>query len=242
MKKNFIERHMIWVGLILFCFMVVPSVKDSYCQEKESASTPVVTSSKIEKEDTKIKVVIDPGHGGYDSGSESHSGVIEKELTLKIAQKVGAILENKNIEVIYTRQSDKVTWSTDNAQDLLARTEIANGSGAACFVSIHLNFSDEYQDEISGNEIWVNYENDQNVRLAEAIDTQLQTISKSDHRGLKDQSISPLSLLVYNEIPSVLVETGFLSNDEDTAYVSSDEGSDAFAAAIANGILAYVEK
>lgn len=239
MKKNFIQRHMIWVGLILFCFMIIPSVKDSYCQEKED-SAPIAQSTPTPAK-VKTKVVIDPGHGGYDSGSESSSGILEKELTLKLSKQIGAILEKNDIEVIYTRTDDQVSWSNDNAEDLLARTEIANTSGAACFVSIHLNFSEEAEaNEISGNEVWLSYENNENVELAQAIDGELQKVQGSNSRGLKDQSISRLSLLVYNKIPSVLIETGFLSNEQDAAYVNSEEGSHALSKAIADGILAYV--
>lgn len=244
MKKNFIQRHMIWVSLILICFMIIPSIKDSYCVEKETppATAQSTANDQKEQQPAKTKVVIDPGHGGYDSGSESNNGIIEKELTLKLAKKVGAVLEKNNIEVVYTRVDDSVTWPSDNADDLLARTDIANNAQAACFVSIHLNFSEVEPESISGNEIWVNYESDQNVALAEDINEAMKKLTSSQNRGIKDQATSPLSLLVYNQIPSVLIETGFLSNDQDAAYVDSEAGSDAIANAIANGILTYVAK
>lgn len=240
MKKNFIQRHMIWASLILICFMIIPSIKDSYCLEKEKEPVVAKTKSNALTVD-KIKVVIDPGHGGYDEGSSSDDGkVIEKDLTLKISKKIGQILEKNDIEVLYTRTSDQVSWSDDNVEDLETRSKIANESKADCFVSIHLNYSEEYQDEIRGHEIWVNYNDEQNVKLAEDIHTALNGVPQSFDRGIKDQASSPLSLLVYNQIPSVLVETGFLSNASDTSYINSEEGSDAIAEAIAKGILKFV--
>lgn len=239
MKKNFIQRHMIWASLILICFLFIPSIMDSYCMENEIEKVSAKTLDEQPPVE-KIKVVIDPGHGGYDDGSVSSDGIKEKDITLTISKKVGAILEKNNVEVIYTRTSDEVSWSDDNVEDLLERSRIANESKAACFVSIHLNSSDEYQDEIRGHEIWVNYENDENVKLAEVIHTELNKLSGSEDRGIKDQAISPLSILVYNQIPTVLVEAGFLSNQMDTAYVTSEKGSNEISEAIAAGILNYI--
>lgn len=240
MKKNFIQRHMIWASLILVCFLFIPAIKDSYCMESDDKTASVQSIDKKEPSVEKIRVVLDPGHGGYDDGSVSEDGIKEKDLTLIISKKVGSILEKNNIEVIYTRTSDEVTWSDDNVEDLLERSRIANESNAACFVSIHLNSSDVYQDEIRGHEIWVNYEDDRNVELAKAIQTKMQKLSNSEDRGIKDQATSPLSILVYNKIPTVLVETGFLSNAQDTAYVQSEKGSDEIAEAIAEGIMKFI--
>ena len=228
MKKNFIQRNIIWISLILLCFTVIPGMREKgYALDKEHENE--VSKQSIptdEKKEEKIKVVIDPGHGGYDSGSESTNGKLEKN----------------NIEVIYTRTDDNVTWSDDNAEDLLARSEIANESNAKCFVSIHMNFSEEYADEIRGHEVWVNYDNNENVKLAENIISKFKAVSESTDRGIKDQAISPLSLLTFNHIPSVLVEVGFISNEEDSAFIESEDGASKISEAIANGIIAYVNE
>ncbi|RGB69518.1 MULTISPECIES: N-acetylmuramoyl-L-alanine amidase family protein [unclassified Amedibacterium] len=244
MKKNFIQRNIIWISLILLCFTVIPGMREKgYALDKEHENE--VSKQSIptdEKKEEKIKVVIDPGHGGYDSGSESTNGKLEKNLNLNISKKVGAILEKNNIEVIYTRTDDNVTWSDDNVEDLLARSEIANESNAKCFVSIHMNFSEEYADEIRGHEVWVNYDNNENVKLAENIISKFKAVSESTDRGIKDQAISPLSLLTFNHIPSVLVEVGFISNEEDSAFIESEDGASKISEAIANGIIAYVNE
>ena len=223
MKKNFIQRNIIWISLILLCFTVIPGMREKgYALDKEHENE--VSKQSIptdEKKEEKIKVVIDPGHGGYDSGSESTNGKLEKNLNLNISKKVGAILEKNNIEVIYTRTDDNVTWSDDNA---------------------HMNFSEEYADEIRGHEVWVNYDNNENVKLAENIISKFKAVSESTDRGIKDQAISPLSLLTFNHIPSVLVEIGFISNEEDSAFIESDDGASKISEAIANGIIAYVNE
>lgn len=244
MKKNFIQRNIIWISLILLCFTIIPGMREKgYALDKEHESEVMKkNTTSQEKKEEKIKVVIDPGHGGYDSGSESTNGKLEKNLNLNISKKVGAILEKNNIEVVYTRKDDNVSWSDDNVEDLLARTDIANQSGAKCFVSIHMNFSEVYADEIRGHEVWVNYDNDENVKLAQDILSNFKSVKESIDRGIKDQAISPLSLLTYNQIPSVLVEVGFISNEDDSAFIESDAGASKIAEAIANGIIAYVNE
>lgn len=247
MKKNFIQRHTMLVALILFCFLLVPAVRDSYALEKEKGiasdasgnqKDSGIDTAKAQEADKK-KVVIDPGHGGYDSGStDLAEKVREKDITLSIALKVGEILEKEGIEVIYTRESDSVSWTNDNDQDLLARSKIANDSKADFFVSIHMNYSEVTSEEVRGSEVWVSHKNSENVKLAENVNKELNDLNYTINRGLKDEAMSPLSLLRFNDIPSILIETAFLTNKQDTAYVTSEAGQDAIAGAIAQGILA----
>ena len=84
-------------------------------------------------------VVIDPGHGGNDPGAH-YGGTSEKDLTLKVALKLGKMIEEgmPGVKVVYTRKTDKAL-GTDLATDLQARADIANKAGGDLFVSIHVN-------------------------------------------------------------------------------------------------------
>ena len=84
-------------------------------------------------------VVIDPGHGGNDPGAH-YGGTSEKDLTLKVALKLGKLIEEgmPGVKVVYTRKTDKAL-GTDLATDLQARADIANKAGGDLFVSIHVN-------------------------------------------------------------------------------------------------------
>ena len=86
-------------------------------------------------------VVIDAGHGGKFPGAH-YAGVYEKELTLKVALKLGAMVEAEmpGVKVVYTRKTDK-TLGPDLASDLQARADIANKAGGDLFLSIHVNAS-----------------------------------------------------------------------------------------------------
>ena len=84
-------------------------------------------------------VVIDPGHGGNDPGAH-YGGTSEKDLTLKVALKLGKMIEEgmPGVKVVYTRKTDKAL-GPDKAKDLQARADIANKAGGDLFISIHVN-------------------------------------------------------------------------------------------------------
>lgn len=246
MQKNFIQKHAILVGIIAFCFLSIPFIREVYGFENAAVNAEVTTTQSEEKNaETQEKdipkvskkiVVVDAGHGGYDIGSENRKGAREKDITLQLSEKIGKILEKENIEVVYTRTSDEVVWPSDNVQDLLVRSKIANKSNADYFVSIHANFTDETAD-IKGSEVWVRHDKGENDRFATNVNEQLKQIAGLSNRGLKDEETAPLSLLRFNKMPSILIETGFLSNPDDLRVLTSEEGQESIARAIAKGVL-----
>ena len=205
MQKNFVQRHALFFSVIVFCFVIVPFIRNAYAQEKadkkQQAETLVIRTQKQaeEKKVTKRRVVLDAGHGGYDDGSVAADGTKEKNITLQLTKKIGKLLEKQDVDVVYTRVQDKVSWPSDNEKDLLERSRIANTSKADYF-------------------IWM----------------------KS--RGLKDEADAPLSLMEYTDIPTILVEAGFLSNDGDLSYLKSEKNQEAMAKAIADGIVHAFDK
>ncbi|WP_338410119.1 N-acetylmuramoyl-L-alanine amidase [uncultured Flavobacterium sp.] len=106
----------------------------------------VLITTSVTAQNSKFKVVLDAGHGGKDPGSTYH-GNIEKNISLNIVLKVGAILKNENnIEIIYTRDKDVFVELDD-------RAKIANKSKANIFVSMHCNANKNIN--ASGNETYV---------------------------------------------------------------------------------------
>lgn len=93
-----------------------------------------VASNEDNRQPGRFLVMIDPGHGGYDPGTESSAGVTEKDLALQIAMRLKTALEARGIRAELTR-------STDVFISLAERTRIANSAGADLFVSVHLNSS-----------------------------------------------------------------------------------------------------
>jgi N-acetylmuramoyl-L-alanine amidase len=133
-----------------------------------------VNFSSLYAENPVKIVVIDAGHGGNDPGAIGISGVKEKDITLALALKLGALIEkNTNIKVVYTRK-------TDVAVDLRKRSQIANNNHADYFISIHCN-SVEKNSTVSGAETFVMGLSKSESNLAVAQKENAAILNEQDH-------------------------------------------------------------
>ena len=178
-------------------------------------------------------------HGGYDNGSSSENGVVEKELNLEISMNVRDLLEENGIHVVLTRDSDEISWPDDNVEDLQARLDIAAAAQAQLMVSLHCNISEEDPENVKGSEIYVNLSQSDSLALAEAINAQLETLSPAlVSRGVKT---GQFHLLTYNTLPCVIVEMGFLSNADDVSYLTGENTQALLCHAIVDGIMSQIK-
>ncbi|WP_276662320.1 N-acetylmuramoyl-L-alanine amidase family protein [Syntrophomonas wolfei] len=189
-----------------------------------------------------MKVCIDPGHGGYDPGAVGPTGLREKDVTLAIALKIGKLLQSAVVEVAYTRTSDAVSWPANINQDLAARTQIANRSGADIFISVHCNSSKNAS--AHGMEIFTTSGQGLADRLAENIvnawteQFPLMTIRKDLTDGDSDKEAN-FYVLRNTAMPAVLIETAFISNAAEEELLSTPAFQAEAAKAIADGVLDY---
>ncbi|MCI9318440.1 MAG: N-acetylmuramoyl-L-alanine amidase [Lachnospiraceae bacterium] len=168
-------------------------------------------------------VVMDAGHGGSNPGA-TYNGRQEKDDALALALAVGRILEQNGVDVYYTRTTDIYESPYQKAME-------GNALGADYFVSIHRN-SSPYPNQYTGIETLVYNRYGEAARLARNINDQLVQV------GYEDQGVNErTNLVVLNrtEMPSVLVEVGFINTDADNQLF--DERFDETANAIAQGIL-----
>ena len=189
--------------------------------------------AKIKKKEKLLKnkiknkvIIIDPGHGGNDTGA-MRGNVEEKDLTLSIALKVQEELNDMGFKnVIMTR-------STDKTLSLSERVDIANNNNADIFVSIHINSS--VKSEINGIE--THYYSDNGYNVAKMLHKELiENISTTD-RGLFK---SKFYVINHTEAPAVLLELGFISNEQERSMLTSKRRQNASAKAIAEGIYNYL--
>jgi N-acetylmuramoyl-L-alanine amidase len=177
----------------------------------------------------KLIVVIDPGHGGKDSGAPGLGGLLEKDVILPIGRKVAAILEQNGVQAVLTRDADFFV-------ELQGRVEIAERVNATLFVSIHANSVDNRPD-VNGLEV---YYYDSGYALAEVVrNTILQDIGTIKDRGTRK---ARFYVLRKSSMPSILVETGYMSGREDNPRLASPEYQNRMAEAIARGILKYLQR
>ena len=181
-------------------------------------------------------IVIDPGHGGEDTGAISQNNVNEKDVVLDISLKLGEKLEENNFKVYFTRKSDKDLWYTVRS-DIINRAKFINARNADIFLSIHLNGSDV--ESAKGVESYSRFLDDKSYLLAESIQDELSSIEYTKDRGIKETNEKSLGILRYTNITGVLLELGFITNSEDEKYLISEEGQDIIVYCILNGILNY---
>lgn len=175
----------------------------------------------------KIVVVVDPGHGGKDSGAPGLRGLLEKDVILPIGLRVRSILEQNGIQVVMTRDSDYFV-------DLKPRVDMAERVNANLFVSIHAN-SISGRPDVNGLEV---YYYDSGYRLAEAVrQSILQNISTIKDRGTRK---ARFYVLRKSSMPSILVETGYMTGREDNPRLGNREYQNRMAEAIARGVLRYL--
>ena len=208
---------------------------------------------------TRLVVVLDPGHGGYDPGAIAN-GTNEKILTLKIAKYCKDALEkNGRIQVYMTRESDtSVGGATNASADLKNRVSFAVSKNADLFVSIHLNSAGA---AAYGAEVYYpnsNYRSDigqEGQKLASSIQKQLVNLGLYN-RGVKvrqsengstypDGSVQDYYAVIHqskrNGFPGIIVEHAFLTNASDyQKYLSSDEKLKTLGEADAKGIIKYI--
>ncbi|MTJ18575.1 N-acetylmuramoyl-L-alanine amidase [Dolichospermum sp. UHCC 0299] len=176
----------------------------------------------------KIVVIIDPGHGGKDSGAIGIGGVLEKDVILPIGKRIAEILERNGIQVIMTRDSDYFVT-------LPGRVTMAQRANADVFVSIHANSAGANRPEVSGLET---YHYDSGLRLAQIVHSKiLQSLNVRDRNVRKAR----FYVLRKTSMPSILVETGFLTGRDDAAKLRTSAYQNQMADAIAQGILQYLK-
>lgn len=181
-------------------------------------------------------IAIDAGHGGYDTGAIGVTGVKEKDVNLAIASKVGQILSQNGINVVYTRPDDNVP-GPDVTADLQHRCDIANNANADYFVSIHNNsFSSP---GAYGTETLYQTTSSASEKLAQAIQNALVSELNSYDRGIKDGDWLYLSR--HNNMPTVLTEVGFLTNPTEESNLNNPTYQSKAADAIAQGILSFLK-
>ena len=187
----------------------------------------------------KPVVIIDPGHGGVDSGTIGINGTFEKDLVLKIAKKLNTELVRRGIKVVLTRNDDVYI-------PLDKRTSLSNKHDCSIFISLHANYSSNPQ--VSGLEIFYsemsllgrsNLKKDlQSEKLATNIHKQLLNSLKSfsivDRKVKKEVS----QVLLGTDMPSVLIELGFLSNKIEAGNLCNSK----YQERIVNGIVYGVEQ
>ena len=188
---------------------------------------PVITRPSSNNKKASRLIVIDPGHGGEDCGA-IRDNIMEKDIVLDISKRVEKLLLHKGYGVAMTRTDDSTV-------SLQKRVEFSEARKPDIFVSIHVNSS--VKPEITGIE--THYYRQESLNLAQTIHASMASNIKSNDRGLFK---SKFYVINHTTAPAVLLEIGFISNDNERDLLVSDKRKQATAEAIVEGVENYFKQ
>ena len=224
------------LGIVMTCLLVLSIL----IVVKESAEYVSVLKENGTKE-TRHTIVIDPGHGGNDPGKVAINSALEKDVNLAIALKLKKYLEQEDMEVVMTRQEDKglyeETDSNKKVHDMKNRLAIMEGAKPALVVSVHQNSYPE--ESVSGVQVFYYRDSAEGKRAALLMQEQMiATLQPAKEREAKENST--YYILKKTTVPTIIVECGFLSNQEEADRLTSEDYQERVAWAIHLGIMRYI--
>ena len=230
--SKYIEKYFsLGVGLLMVACMIFIARKGA----QYTTTNQVVTGEE------QICIVLDAGHGGDDPGKIGINGSREKEINLAITQKVKKYLEYNDIKVVLTRATEEGLYDAGaenkKVQDMKRRIAIMEEAMPLVTVSIHQNsYPEEY---VKGAQVFYHKDSKEGERLAALLQESLkERLAPENHRQLKAND--SYYLLKKTQIPTVIVECGFLSNAKEAALLAEEEYQDKVAWAIHMGIMQYI--
>jgi len=247
------------------------TASESEFKTREATPTASGDRSLIRALGLKIgKIVIDPGHGGHDTGTIGPNGLEEKDLVLEVSRRLGKLLETRlGAQVVYTRKNDTFI-------PLETRTAIANQARADLFISIHANSSHDEdargvetyylnftsspealevaarENAVSEKSIYELQDLVKKIALKEKIEESREfawDVQQSLHSGLaakspaiRDRGVkkAPFIVLIGANMPSILAEISFVSNPTDEHRLATSEYRERIAESLYRGIAKYV--
>lgn len=177
-------------------------------------------------------LVIDPGHGGKDAGALSRDQKdYEKNINLAIALELKKLLDRENIKVYYTRTDDDKVF-------LRPRVTLANAVDCDYFISIHCN-SNKVSSPNGTEILYYNREPKgvSNLALANIFSEELGKLITLRNRGVVEMRNDDIFIMNNSEVPTVLIEVGYMSNIHDLAYLNNPDSRAIIAQGIYNGIM-----
>jgi N-acetylmuramoyl-L-alanine amidase len=228
-----IRKRVLWAAGLFCCFFVVFAAV--FWVGRQTAVTAFAAREEA------VTVVVDPGHGGEDGGAVSADGVLESQINLAVAQRVNHLLRFAGQRTVMTRTED-VSVHTEGdtirkrkVSDIHHRVDVVNGTENAVLLSIHQNSLPSSTVTHGAQVFWNRQEGAET--LARVVQDSLNgSVNVGNEKQPK--KISDTIYLMKNvTAPAVLVECGFLSNDEETGKLQEPSYQLTLAAAITTGYL-----
>ena len=221
MRKNILRKQVLLVCFFV-CFSVITYgiINMGNNQSKIAKVNALPISNK--------RIIIDAGHGIPDEGAQGFYGTTEQAINLSITLKLQKLIEQSGATVILTRSDENGIYSTDSesikskkVSDIKNRVYIGNNSEADIFISIHLNKFPE-SSKYRGWQAFYQKDSEDSQEIAKKIQDYLNKNIEYNNTRVA-LPISNVYIMKNVTIPSVIVECGFLSNEEETRLLNTDE-------------------
>lgn len=182
-------------------------------------------------------IVIDPGHGGSDTGAIGVDGLREKDITLLVAKRVQELLLGSGANVVMTREDDRDVYGPDatDAQELQARVDVGEAAAKAdVFLSIHCNAFTK--STANGTETYYYPKSGRDMALAQALQDGML-----DHSGLRNRGVKEARFYVlhHSSMPAALVELAFITNPKEKKLLADENFQQEMALGICEGLANY---
>lgn len=234
-NMKLMTKGMLLIELLLLLVLCVSLYK------KHTTTSVMVKSEEIEEKSPCV--VIDAGHGGMDPGKIGIHQELEKNINLQIAKKVQQYLEQEDIQVVMTRETDEGLYQESDHNkkivDMKKRLEVIEESKPDLAISIHQNsYSSE---EVTGMQVFYYKDSLEGKHAADMMQKQLiETLQPQKRREAKDNKT--YYLLKKTTVPLMIIECGFLSNAKESKMLSDEVYQKRLAWAIHLGILKYLNQ
>jgi N-acetylmuramoyl-L-alanine amidase len=209
-----------------------------YVNTEQSSLSAINPKSSSQKK----LILIDPGHGGFDGGGSSKTGILEKEVNLSISFKLRQELQKIGYNVLMTREEDKLLYDKNDksrsrkTQDLANRCKIKNESNCDMFISMHLNMFP--QSQYYGAQVWYS-RLEESKKFAHILQENLKIDLNSGNKRVEKSALNEYRVLKSGNMPSVIVECGFLSNAVEAEKLNTEEYQILIAKSIAKSVSQY---
>lgn len=234
--ENTIKKINIIFAIALLIVIIITLCIDT------TKSTETIDASEKEISN-KIKILIDPGHGGVDQGASGNLKKPEAPINLEISQKLMKFLEASGFEVSMTRYEDKGLYTENSTtirakknEDLANRVKAINNSEADLAISIHLNSFTQKQ--YYGAHVFYQKKFDTTKVAADVLQDNMKKILDNSNNRVA-QIKKDIKIMDDTNIPTILIECGFLSNIEEEKKLISEEYQEKIAWAIYAGLIQY---
>lgn len=235
MKIFFISKKLLYIILATIIGLMVLSIFIIYKENNKTKVSFLPITNKV--------IGIDPGHGGIDPGAVSKDGIKEDEINLKIVLKLKRFIEQSGGIAVLTRDSDKGLYTEKSTtlrqmknEDLKKRKEIIEEAECDIFLTIHLNSF--IRSSYYGAQTFYLKGDENSLKLAQIIQDELRYFLDENNRRQPNHR-DDVFLLKEMNIPTVLIEAGFLSNENEAKLLNTEEYQEKIAWSIYVGIMKY---